>query len=432
MILKTKNVILAGSDGKVVTILSIDGGGVRGIIPSIILKFLESELQKLDGEDARIADYFDFVAGTSTGGLITAMLTTPNENNRPVYAANKITDFYLENSKYIFPQESSVQEKRSVQMYNSWYHIITKWLEWIWDHCAVPAYASVEGVIEMAEKVVFRPKYDGVYLHKIIKDIMKEKRLHETLTNVMIPTFDIKLLQPVCFSSLKAKRDESEDALLSDICIGTSAAPYYLPPYYFETNSSEGTKKFNLADGGIAANNPTLFAIRDVIREISQDKNNPSLNSLDFNKVLILSLGTGSSKRDEKLEVGKPQSWGLYKWFRGPDDTTTPLMDSFTTAIDDMVDIYLSVFYGIPGFKDNYFRIQDDGLKYTEASTDNSKTENLDNLVRIGNELLKKPVSAVNLETGLYEPVEGKGTNEEELVKFAKKLSDERKNRIVA
>lgn len=67
----------------------------------------------------------------------------------------------------------------------------------------MPAYASVEGVIEMAEKVVFRPKYDGVYLHKIIKDIMKEKRLHETLTNVMIPTFDIKLLQPVCFSSLK-------------------------------------------------------------------------------------------------------------------------------------------------------------------------------------------------------------------------------------
>ncbi|GKV30412.1 hypothetical protein SLEP1_g39223 [Rubroshorea leprosula] len=45
--------------GKLVTILSIDGGGIRGIIPGIILSFLESELQKLDGEDARLADYFD-------------------------------------------------------------------------------------------------------------------------------------------------------------------------------------------------------------------------------------------------------------------------------------------------------------------------------------------------------------------------------------
>ena len=54
-------------DGRLITILSIDGGGIRGIIPAKILEFLESELQKLDGEVARIADYFDVIAGTSTG-----------------------------------------------------------------------------------------------------------------------------------------------------------------------------------------------------------------------------------------------------------------------------------------------------------------------------------------------------------------------------
>ncbi|CAI9115771.1 OLC1v1016763C1 [Oldenlandia corymbosa var. corymbosa] len=73
--------------GKSITILSIDGGGIRGIIPGVILAFLESELQKLDGEDARLADYFDVISGTSTGGLITAMLTAPNENNRPLFSA---------------------------------------------------------------------------------------------------------------------------------------------------------------------------------------------------------------------------------------------------------------------------------------------------------------------------------------------------------
>ncbi|GKU93530.1 hypothetical protein SLEP1_g7120 [Rubroshorea leprosula] len=40
-----------------------------------------SVLMKLDGEEARIADYFDVIAGTSTGGLVTAMLTAPNEKN---------------------------------------------------------------------------------------------------------------------------------------------------------------------------------------------------------------------------------------------------------------------------------------------------------------------------------------------------------------
>ncbi|KAK8532094.1 hypothetical protein V6N13_131436 [Hibiscus sabdariffa] len=69
-------------DGKLVTILSIDGGGVRGIFPGTSLAFLESQLQELNGENARIADYFDFIAGTSTEGLVTAMLTAPDQNNR--------------------------------------------------------------------------------------------------------------------------------------------------------------------------------------------------------------------------------------------------------------------------------------------------------------------------------------------------------------
>ena len=61
-------------------------------------------VQKLDGEDARIADYFDVISGTSTGGLVTAMLAAPDENNRPVFAAKDINDFYLNHCPHIFPQ----------------------------------------------------------------------------------------------------------------------------------------------------------------------------------------------------------------------------------------------------------------------------------------------------------------------------------------
>lgn len=66
-------------------------------------------MQKLDGEDARIADYFDVIAGTSTGGLVTAMLTSPDENNRPLFAAKDIKDFYLDNCPKIFPQDRLAQ-----------------------------------------------------------------------------------------------------------------------------------------------------------------------------------------------------------------------------------------------------------------------------------------------------------------------------------
>ena len=90
--------------GSIVTVLSIDGGGVRGIIPGTILAFLEEKLQEFDGrQDARLADYFDVIAGTSTGGLVTAMLTAPNKEGRPLFAAKDINDFYLEHCPKIFP-----------------------------------------------------------------------------------------------------------------------------------------------------------------------------------------------------------------------------------------------------------------------------------------------------------------------------------------
>jgi patatin-like phospholipase/acyl hydrolase len=67
-----------------------------------------------------------------------------------------------------------------------------------------------------------------------------------------------------CFCFMhQIKKNPSKDALLSDICIATSAAPTYLPTYYFETKDADGKVlgKFNLTDGGVAANNPVYLYI---------------------------------------------------------------------------------------------------------------------------------------------------------------------------
>lgn len=83
------------------------------------------------------------------------------------------------------------------------------------------------------------------------------------------------------------------------------------------------------------------------------------LKNIDSSKLLVLSLGTGSARRDEKLQVADHNSWGIFQWFIGPDpDYTTPLLDALTTATKDTVDMYMSAFFNASGYSDNYLRIQ--------------------------------------------------------------------------
>ncbi|XP_027772053.1 patatin-like protein 2 isoform X1 [Solanum pennellii] len=415
--------------GDFITILSIDGGGVRGIIPATILTFLESQLQELDGKNARIADYFDVIAGTSTGGLVTAMLTAPDENHRPLYAAKDITPFYLEHCPKIFPQKK----------------------------CGL--FAPIGKMVQ----ALIGPKYDGKYLHKVVKEKLKDICISNTITNVVIPTFDIKKLQPTIFSTYEVHISYSNnillsfsdsncetiyiyilnmlllmqtkrstcccDAKLSDICISTSAAPTYLPAHYFKVEDSKGNvKEHHLIDGGVAANNPGLIAISEVSKEIL--KNNPDffpIKPMDYGRFLVISLGTGAAKCEQKYNSLMGAKWGIVDWLihKG----STPLVEVFTQSSADMVDYHNSVVFQALRSEDSYLRIQEDELIGTEASVDVATKKNLERLVKIGEKLLKKPLSRVNLETGLSESIPKGGTNEEALKRFARLLVNERRLR---
>ncbi|KAL3753898.1 hypothetical protein ACJRO7_001182 [Eucalyptus globulus] len=379
--------------GNVITILSIDGGGIRGIVPATILSFLESELQKLDGKDARLADYFDVIAGTSTAGLLTAMLTSPNEKNRPMFAAKDIKDFYLQDGPKIFPQDS----------------------------CPLAPVAKMM-------KTLTGPKYDGNYLHSLVREKLGDIRLHQTLTRVVIPTFDIKRLQPTIFSTYQVKNKPSIDALLSDICIATSAAPTYFPAHYFKTKDHSGAvREFNLIDGGVAANNPTLVAISEVMKEII--KGSPDffpIKPMDYGRFLVISLGTGSAKSEEQYDAHEAAKWGIIGWLTS--GGSTPLVNVVNQATADMVDLHLSVVFQALHSGKSYLRIQDDKLSGLTSSMDVATKKNMNDLVKVGEGLLKKPVSRVNLDTGIFEPL-NQETNEEALKRFAKLLSEEKRLR---
>ncbi|CAL9101697.1 unnamed protein product [Musa textilis] len=382
--------------GKLVTVLSIDGGGVRGLIPATLLAFLESKLQELDGADARIADYFDVIAGTSTGGLVTAMLTAPDKDNRPLFTAKQIIQFYLDNCPKIFPQKKAGLLNPLLNLFGA----------------------------------VAGPKYDGKYLHSKVQQLLGDAKLSQTLTNIVIPTFDIRFLQPIIFSTFETKSTPLKDALLSDICLGTSAAPTYLPGHCFETKDDEGsTREFNLIDGGVAANNPTLTAMNQVTKEIFMENADFSpIKPLDCSRFLVISLGTGSNKQEERFSAEESGKWGLLGWLYNKG--TTPVIDIFSHASADMVDIHASVLFQALHSEQHYLRIQqEDALIGDAASVDVSTRENLEKLVEVGGNLLKKPVSRVNLENGTFEPCDGEGTNEDALTRFAHRLSDERKLR---
>ncbi|CAA7035826.1 unnamed protein product [Microthlaspi erraticum] len=380
--------------GKLVTILSLDGGGVRGIIAGVVLAYLEKQLQELDGEDVRLADYFDVVAGTSTGGLVTAMLTAPGKNGRPYFAAKDIVPFYHEHSPKIFPQPK-----------------------------------GMAALLPKLPKLLSGPKYDGKYLRKLLNDLLGETKLHQTLTNVVIPTFDIKKLQPILFSSYQALVDPSLDVKIADICIGTSAAPTFFPPYYFSNVDSEDkTTEFNLVDGAVTANNPTLVAMTAVSKQIV--KKNPDmgeLKPLGFNRFLVISLGTGSAKKEEKYNAKKSAKWGIISWLY--DSGSTPILDIISESSRDIVHFHSSVLFSALHSEDMYLRIDDDTLEGDTNTMDLATKSNLENLEKFGEKMLNNRVVQMNIDTGVYEPVPRNVTNDQELQRFAKILSDERKSR---
>ncbi|CAL4914745.1 unnamed protein product [Urochloa decumbens] len=379
--------------GQRVTVLAIDGGGIRGLIPGTILAFLEARLQELDGPEARLADYFDCVAGTSTGGLITAMITAPGDDKRPLFAARDINRFYFDNCPRIFPQRSS---------------------------------------IAAAMSALRKPRYNGKYLRSMVRSMLGETRVSDTLTNVVIPTFDIRLIQPIIFSTYDAKNIPLKNALLSDVCISTSAAPTYLPAHYFQIQdaTSDKAREYNLIDGGVAANNPTMVAMTQITKTmLSRDKHALfPVKPEHCRKFLVLSIGTGSPSDEGLFTARQCSRWGVVRWLRN--NGMAPLIDIFMAASSDLVDIHAAALFQSLHSDGDYLRIQDCSLRGAAATVDAATPENMRELVAIGERMLAQRVSRVNVETGRYEPVPGEGSNADALAGIARQLSEERKARV--
>jgi patatin-like phospholipase/acyl hydrolase len=241
-------------------ILSIDGGGIRGMYPARLLCEMEEELAR-NGNGSRLCDYFDLICGTSTGGIIAIGLALG-------MPAQDILKLYRDNASNIF-------KKRALRF------------------------------------GLFRSMYSNDFLHDLLKEtfakysVNGDTRLGHAKTRVCIPTYNSASGKANVYKTAhheKLFRDYQIPA--HHVALSTAAAPVFFPPHSFTYTpvDSANLVEVNMnIDGGVIANNPTHIGIVEAHNTLG----------VPLADIRVLSLGTGHKVFTEhKTEKG----FGFWYW----------------------------------------------------------------------------------------------------------------------
>ncbi|HIF88224.1 MAG TPA: patatin [Candidatus Thioglobus sp.] len=323
------------SNGNITRILSIDGGGIRGIVPAVVLTHLEEALQQLtNNPDARLVDFFDLFAGTSTGSMIVAGLLAPNKDNRPAYSAKEIVDLYFDNADTIF-QDSLLQDIK-----------------------------SVAGLLNV--------KYNPEGIESVFQQHFPDTELSELLKPTLIPVYDLTRGKNYFFRQQKAKISARHNYYLKDVLRSATSAITYFPPMQISTVDS--TRQRCFIDGGIFANNPALSAYAEF------RYHNPELHAKD---TMMFSLGTG--KQGTHLDCESTQNWGALEW-------REPAGNLFANAVADANHYQLKAVYdSMP----NYLRLDGFFSDADKSSLDNTSKDYLDCLYYLGQQIAQDNKQAI-------------------------------------
>lgn len=182
-------------------ILSLDGGGIKGLFSAAVLSAIEDDL------GINIIDHFDLITGTSTGGIIALGLAI---GMRP----REIVEFYLSKGPTIFPNGFFVH-----------------WRHWLWS------------------------KFSPDPLKKALEGCFRDKRIADCKKRVVIPSYNLGEDDVYLFRTPHAERLKRDWKVpLWKVALATSAAPTFFP-------CSRHVDNLRLIDGGVWANNPTMVGI---------------------------------------------------------------------------------------------------------------------------------------------------------------------------
>lgn len=318
-------------------ILSIDGGGIRGIIPASILTTLEEKKEK------PIAEMFDLLVGTSTGGLLTAALSVPDSTGgRPKYSARQLLTLYQQRGREIF-------DKALLQQ--------------------MPFIGFVSDL--------FDETYSHEPLERLLTEYFADSTLSGAITPLVITSYDIERRETYFFKTSQAKSDVDRDHFLRDVVRATTAAPTYFEPAMVRSRAKTPTERA-LVDGGVFASNPAMCGYIEAITSAKAKRS----------EIIMVSLGTGIATRTIKHEEAK--NWGTIGWVR---QILSVMMDGSADAIDYHLGRLL------PSTKGNknqrYFRF-DDELDIGYDDLDNTDHTNLFALMYKAEQILDKQSSELD------------------------------------
>ena len=232
--LDRRRVPLAWPEDRPFRILSIDGGGIRGIYPAAFLAGLERRY--LGGES--VARCFDLIAGTSTGGILAVGLGAG-------ITATELRDLYVNRGCEIFPPI----RLRALERVHRGFRCVCR---------------------------VFKYRYDREALKGILQEILRDQKFGEARTRLCIPSFDGRYGEVYIFKTPHHpdfRKDGCE--FMTKVAEATSAAPTFFRPL------EDGGYTF--VDGGVWANNPIMIGLVDAL----------TCFTVKAQQVRILSLGCG-------------------------------------------------------------------------------------------------------------------------------------------
>ncbi len=243
-----------GASGPILQVLALDGGGLRGIFTAATLAAWEEDF------DTSVADHFDLIVGTSTGGIIALALGLR-------MSPADVLSIYVDHGELIFP----------------------------WSGRSSP------GLLRR----LLRPRYDAAELRSVLQDRFEDRLLGDSRVRLAIPSYDLAADHVHLFRTphhRDLRRDWRVPAV--DVALATAAAPMFLPAHRMEAH--------RLIDGGVWANNPTLVGVAECFDRLEGERG----------RIRVLNVGTTSEirKRRATLDNGGLFAWrsdGLDVMLRG-------------------------------------------------------------------------------------------------------------------
>ena len=273
IISKEPFIVDARKPKKVFKILSIDGGGIKGLYSSTVIEHLESKY------NCNMSDYFDMLCGTSTGGLIALALSLK-------IPATKLSELYADKGAEIFPN--------------------------------IP-------IINTIKQILWGGKYTEKNLRKNLHKIFEDRKLGESNNLLCIPSYSLTDARPWVFKfdHKEGQLDRDNKAKYVDVALSTSAAPTYLPlceiDYY---------DKKQFVDGGVWANNPTMVGLIEALRYfVGKNK--------EYDSIQILSISSLSTTGGKPIGLNRYRSFA--RWRGDLFDVFSTGQSSFTEYFMDSI-----------------------------------------------------------------------------------------------